>query len=262
MAPPPRFRSPGTLTSLALAALAMACTGGIEGPATGAGDSAGAAMPPSGRGRVRSCDETQINLTPVRLLTRDEYNHTVRDLLGDETNPLIDSPSTETATFDKDAQSLTISSPMARHYLEVGEGIATRAMQKAADILPCTPAGDGRACAEEFIRDFGTRAFRRPIPEADVTALLGLFDTVRPTGTFNESIGLIIEAVLNSPRFLYHIEVGAPVDGEMAALDDYEIASKLSYFLWNTMPDEELFEAAAKGELHTEEQIRTQATRM
>ncbi|MCA9603597.1 MAG: DUF1592 domain-containing protein [Myxococcales bacterium] len=242
---------------IAAALLVSGCTGLIETPS-----GAGPAEPPSGRGRVRSCDETQVDLTPIRLLTRDEYNNTIRDLLGDNSRPLVDSPSADTGTFDNNANALSISSPMATHYLEAAEQVAAKAMQNPGNLLPCSPEGDGTACAKEFIATFGRRAFRRPVPDDEATALLALYSSVRTVGSFNDAIEVLIQAILNSPRFLYHIEVGSSVGNGVAALDDYELASKLSYFLWNTMPDEELAGAADRGEVHTPEQIEAQARRM
>jgi hypothetical protein len=238
------------------AMLASACSGEIEGKA------GPEAPPPRGGRDVRDCSETQIDETPIRLLTREEYNNTVRDVLGDDSSPLIDSPSADTGTFDNDAAALSISSSMARHYLETAEAIANRVMENPAAILPCTPSGDGRDCAGEFVRKVGRRLWRRPVPADEESALLSLYTAARTTADFNGAVKLLIQAMLNSPRFLYHIELGADQGGGIAALSDHELAAKLSYFIWNSAPDAELDAAADAGELHTPDQLRAQAERM
>jgi hypothetical protein len=83
-------------------------------------------------------------------------------------------------------------------------------------------------------------------------------------GTFRDGAALVIQAVLQSPHFLYRPEFGGatPINADVVPLDSWEIATKLSYMLWNTMPDDELFAAAEAGELATKEQIAAQAQRM
>ncbi|MEZ4256464.1 MAG: DUF1587 domain-containing protein [Polyangiales bacterium] len=236
---------------IAAALLVSGCTGLIETPS-----GAGPAEPPSGRGRVRSCDETQVDLTPIRLLTRDEYNNTIRDLLGDNSRPLVDSPSADTGTFDNNANALSISSPMATHYLEAAEQVAAKAMQNPGN-LSVQPGGRWHGLRQRFIATFGRRAFRRPVPDDEATALLALYSSVRTVGSFSGIIGCSSETILNSPRFLYHIEVGSSV-GSGVTTPSMTTSSrpKLSYFLWNTMPDEELAGAADRGEVHTPEPMK------
>ncbi len=110
------------------------------------------------------------------------------------------------------------------------------------------------AYARELLGDFAARAYRRPVDSAYVTRLVGIAsDTYIQSGnTFEEGVGRAIMAVLASPRFLFRIE--SPVDGTevYANADDYALASRLSYFLWSSMPDAELMGLAAKGELRRE----------
>ena len=97
------------------------------------------------------------------------------------------------------------------------------------------------------MRRFGLRAFRRPLSEDEVKRYSAVFsEQARVSRRFLDGARVVVEAMLQSPNFLFHVEAGP--DGRHA---DYEIASRLSYLLWNTMPDEALFEAAAKGELAT-----------
>lgn len=208
--------------------------------------------------------------TPIRRLTRFEYNNTVRDLLGDTTEPAnVLPPEEEVHGFDNQAAALTVSDLLAEQYMKVAEGVSERATADLAVLLPtCDPIVDGDdACSAEFIDRFATRAYRRPLTTEETARLQGLFDLALADpemGTFRDGAQLVIQAVLQSPHFLYRPEFGggAPVDADVVKLSSWEMATKLSYMLWNTMPDEALFAAAEAGELETKEQIAEQARRM
>ena len=208
--------------------------------------------------------------TPIRRLTRFEYNNTVRDLLGDTTNPAdVLPPEEEVAGFDNQAAALTSSDLLIEQYMKVAEGVGARAVLDVNALLPgCDPGFDGSdACALSFIGDFGRRAFRRPLSQTEVELLKSVFDWAinePDLGRFEDGIQVVIEAVLQSPAFLYRPELGdeIPVEGDVVPFTSWEMATKLSYMLWNTMPDAVLFAAAEADELTTKEQIAAQATRM
>ena len=107
--------------------------------------------------------------------------------------------------------------------------------------------------ADKIIRNFATRAFRRPVTDAEVKPLMALWTKADSDGrTFEQSLDVPLQAVLASPNFLFRVEQD-PQPGEannIHTLNDYELASRLSYFLWSSMPDDELFALAAKGQLH------------
>ena len=120
------------------------------------------------------------------------------------------------------------------------------------------------AHAAELLRSFATRAFRRPVDEPKVKELVTLARQVytQPGKSFEEGVGRAMMAVLGSPRFLFRIEqpVATAAVEPFAPVDEYALASRLSYFLWSTMPDDELFELAARGELRRD--LRAQVARM
>jgi len=132
----------------------------------------------------------------------------------------------------------------------------------------CVTGSDERACAQSFIRDFGKRASRRPLLSAEADKLVSLYDALRAapiTYTYAEATQTLLSAMLQSPQFLYHWELGpsAPlIEGGSLRLNGYEIASRLAYFLWATMPDDELFAAAESGGLDTADGVASQAQRM
>lgn len=130
-----------------------------------------------------------------------------------------------------------------------------------------------RRAAREVLAPFAGRAFRRPASDEEIERLIGLVLLAREEGdAFEEGIQLAVQAVLVSPHFLFRVELdGSPrpaaVDTADAPwriepLDDYQLASRLSYFLWSSMPDEELFAAAAAGALRQPEQFEAQVRRM
>jgi hypothetical protein len=156
---------------------------------------------------------------------------------------------------------------------------ATQVLMSAAELLavpqsgsfvpPCTdPAAgaDATSCASAFISSFGRRAFRRPVTDAEAADLLALFNTAVGLGLdFLPSLTEVVRGMLQSPNFLYHWEVGGATParvGGLITLTPYQIASRLSYLLWQTMPDETLLAAADANQLSAPAQILAQATRM
>jgi len=112
------------------------------------------------------------------------------------------------------------------------------------------------------VRPLASRAFRRRATDAEMDGLVALFDFAREKGeTVERSMQITTSAILVSPSFLFRIEKDAP-SGKTRTLSDVEMASRLSYFLWSSLPDDELFRAGVKGELHTDKQLIEQALRM
>lgn len=197
----------------------------------------------------------------ARLLTRFEYDNTVRDLLGDSTRPARDfPPENRTLAFDNDARAHTVSPLLVEQFMDTAAELADRAVSERLDALtPCAAATDD--CARQFLGNFLPRAFRGPVTRDETERFLRLFRVGTSRGRFADGISMVIEAVLQSPRFLYRIESVPSADGPVV-VDAYELASRLSYFLWASMPDERLFAAAADGRLSTVEGIESEASRM
>ncbi len=202
-----------------------------------------------------------------RRLTNDEFNYTVRDLLGDTTKP--------GAAFDRDAEGGSgfedpglVALSDVKAFDVASDDIARRAIVKLPTLLNCDTVKTGEEpCAREFVRKFGQRAYRRPLSDEEAKRLDGLYDTGRGALKygFNEAIRMVLTAMLQSPNFLYHWELGAPstkaADG-LAPLDSWAVASRLSYFLWQSMPDGDLFNAALANRLSTPKDIEDQARRL
>jgi hypothetical protein len=133
-------------------------------------------------------------------------------------------------------------------------------------IFTCTPDGkNASACARVILRNFARRAYRRPVTDEEVDRLMKLFAVAQADGgNFEESIKLALEAVLVSPHFLFRVEMDQETKDPQGAytITEYELASRLSYFLWSTMPDEELFTLARRNELRKPGVLEQQVRRM
>jgi hypothetical protein len=199
-------------------------------------------------------------------MTRFEYSNTVRDLLGDATDPAAGFGAEEEALgFNNNAANLVTSAALAEKYMLAAEGISARATEPLSRNVPCDPATVGDdACARQFIAQFGKRAFRRPLTSDETAMFFGLFDAGRKGADFRSGIQLVIEAALQSPPFLYRVELGttAAAGEQVVRLNGWELASRLSYFLWGSMPDDALFAAAEAGQLATPAELAAQARRM
>ena len=207
------------------------------------------------------CSDLQPGRAPMRRLTVDEYDNTVRDLLGDTTGPATRLIDDERGVTSADARLVTVL--LVEQYLTAAEDVAARAVGDLPTLLDCDRAtvGDDE-CARQFIDRVGSRAYRRPITDEEATVFFDLYALVASEMTFAEGIQSVVEAILQAPAFLYRPEI-VPLDGEaVVRLDGYQVATRLSYFLWSTMPDAFLLEAAANGELEDEAAIAAHARRM
>lgn len=197
---------------------------------------------------------------PLHRLTHDEYDRTVADLLDDRTGP-----ATRLLPREADANddSRTFGGGLAEAYFDLAGDVAARATADVPALLGCDPAdaATGDACVADFVRDFGRRVHRRPLEDEERDALLTLYEDARAEWGAGDAVRLVLQAMLTSPRFLYRVE--APAEGSAPrGLDDYELASRLSFALWGTTPDPELLDAAERGELSTPEGLEEQARRL
>jgi hypothetical protein len=204
---------------------------------------------------------------PLRRLTKTEYNNTVRDLLGDETRPADRfPPEEETLGFDNNASGRGISQIHVEMYMQAAEQLVRDAMLNRRDrIVQCdTAVTDEQICAMQTIDRFGRMAYRRPLTQREKDRYLEYFDTLRATETFDESVTIILEVILQSPHFLYRTEFGrTDDDGDgVVMLTPFELATRISYLLWGAPPDDMLLAAAEIGLLDTAEGIASEARRM
>jgi hypothetical protein len=218
------------------------------GPST-----AGAAAP--GQPAAVSCDPSAPDPgpSPLQRLTPSQYANSVRDLFGDVPGlaaMLGDaSAASEFGLVQPDVAPVELET-----YQSAAELIAANAVSspdKLQAIAPCASGADKRGCAQKFIQSFGAHAYRAPLADAaDGMRHLALYDLGAKT-SHEHGIELVLRAILQAPRFLYRVELGSGqrVGAKALALSGREIAARLSYALWDTLPDAALSAAADSGEL-------------
>lgn len=218
-------------------------------------------------GEPGACDSTPGRVG-LKRLTRAEYNRTVRDLFDVTSGPAdVFPPDSVTNGFDNNADSLTVSPQLAGLLLDTAETVAAIAMVKRGDtIITCDPATDP-GCAADTLRTLARRVYRRPPSDAEVDQLQTLVDVALDEGeTFQDAIEYALSAMLVAPQFLYRgvpAQGNSPLaDGEIAALTDHALASRLSYFLWGSTPDDALLARADAGALSDPETLRLEFDRM
>jgi mono/diheme cytochrome c family protein len=226
------------------------------------------------RARLMAVKPAAAHEVSLRRLTHSQYNNTVRDLLGDYSRPADRFPPEDfVGGFKNQTRTQGIPPVLEDAYSTAAERIAMNAF-RAGDVnglIPCKratadiPARDAK-CRDQFVRAFGEKAFRRPLTDVEIRRYNELFaEQANRTGKFLEGARVVVEAMLQSPKFLFHVTAGEPGANPRepsAGARDYAIANRLSYLLWDTMPDRALLDAAAKGELRTPEAIERVARSM
>ena len=247
--------------------------GGATNPGGGAGGGSNpggsGVIPPGGGGGGSSAtpgDPNTAGTMPLLRLTRREYNNTIRDLLNDNSNPADAFPLDRESEFLFRRAGLVASQDL-ETMRDAAQNVAAGVEAKAQTLAPCAAGADETACAKKFVGGFGLRAFRRPLATEESDRLMALYQAGRSTLSLSYAGGirLIVEGILQSPSFVYHWELGnnAPtVEGSLVRLNPYETAARLSYFLWSSMPDQALFDAAAGNKLGTVAELEAQAKRM
>ncbi|MET0794743.1 MAG: DUF1592 domain-containing protein [Polyangiaceae bacterium] len=256
---------------------AVGCSsGGVSGApksdANPGGSGAGAGAGSGGSGSspgttTQACPTQALPRTSLRRLTRFEYGNTLRDLLGADPSVANDLPADEvTNSFDNNAAVLTVSSLHAEKYVLISEAVAKSAVQtNLAALTACDSAAKGEdACALQFARSFGRRAFRRPTTAEDERILLAAYAAGRTGGSYAEGIEVMIRAALQSADFLYRLElpVATETAGTLVPLSQFELATRLSYLVWGSSPDDALLDVAARGELANKDQLAAKARDM
>jgi hypothetical protein len=227
--------------------------------ACGGRGSTGAALPTVERAPARAA------ATPLRRLTQEQYRNTVRDLLG------VKDIGTDLGLDEGIAGFFgnTIAPVSELHLEKYGRAadlVARKAVSQLGRLLPCDPAKVGEpACARQFVEQFGRRAFRRPLDREERALYQQLFAAGRAQGDFATGVRLVLQAMLQSPSFIYLVEpagTARAVAGAPVRVPPYALASRLAYFLWSTTPDEVLLAAAEANRLSTREEVARQVERM
>jgi hypothetical protein len=209
-----------------------------------------------------ACANQPLGPAPLRRLTNAQYLRTLRDLTGFSPTTPLPFESQEDG-FEDRAAIQTGSELLVETWSNVADEVVA-ALEPRMDAVTGCPMGLATdACARSFITSFGLRAHRRPLTGAETDAYFTLFSQVRALGAGADALATVLRAMLQSPHLLYRPEVrGSGSAGGRLTLDGFEVASRLAYFLWGTMPDQTLLEAASAGKLGSAGDISAQARRM
>ncbi len=218
-----------------------------------------------------ACGVSGESLVPFRALTRlnrVEYDNTVRDLLGDTTHLALNTLPADAGDggFDNNAAALLIDPTLAQTYQQLAETLAANALAAGSPgralVLVCGTTD--AACVTQMATTFAGRAWRRPATTAEVTNLVALYNATLAAGFPSDAAAqIMVEGALLSPNFLFRPEIDATPDTpSQHPVSPYELASRLSYYLWSTMPDAALEAAAASGQLSTRAGVLAQEQRM
>ncbi|MBX7116959.1 MAG: DUF1592 domain-containing protein [Myxococcaceae bacterium] len=207
---------------------------------------------------------------PMRRLSHDEYVNSLVDI--------FDIPSVQTviraeaAGFVADPQSLGFNNSaafldvkpvLAQQYMDAAEKIAAAAVVELSKLLPCTPVtGQEQVCATQFIQRFGKKLYRHALTADEQALLLAAYNKGKTGYDFKTGIEFVVFAALQSPQFMYRTELDEPGVAAVRIVNPSELASRLSYLLWQSTPDDALLTAAETGQLSTAQDVELQARRM
>jgi hypothetical protein len=238
---------------------------GTPGTTTPGGIPAGPAAPLPA---TASCPSTPLGVASgaVRLTDR-QFRNTVNTLFPFTMDAGSKFPATKyVSDYTTFAAAGSVLSDDIVGFADTADSIALQAVAKISQILPCNPASNEAACAHQFVDAFAAKAFRRPLESGEHDPFIALYDGAR-TGSdpldFNTAIAAVISAVLQSPQFLYQLEIGTPTaTAGVRKLTSYEVASKLSYLYWDSPPDAALMTKASANMLADSNAVSTEAQRL
>ena len=212
----------------------------------------------------------------ARRLTHHEYRHTVRDLFGLDVKVTDKFPAdlSGTSGFDNSSNTLFIQSLLLERYMAAADQVVRQALPdnvstaahakayKRTFFVSPDEAGSDSKAARSIVTRFLSRAYRRPTTSREVELALSQYESSRKSGADHEAaIKTVIAAALVSPKFLMkHEQLGSKTSAFV--INDWELASRLSYFLWASMPDDQLFQLATEKKLHDDEVLIAQVNRM
>jgi hypothetical protein len=200
---------------------------------------------------------------PLRRLTQEQYRNSVRDLLGIREVGVDLTIDEGVAGFHGNTIA-PVSELHLEKYGRAAELVARQAVTRLPALLPCDPDRAGEVpCARAFITAFGRRAFRRPLTADELSTYQALFQAGRREGDFASGARLVLQAMLQSPHFLYLMEPRPAVgQAPVAPVPPFAMATRLAFFVWNSTPDDALLAAAEAGKLSTRAEVAAQVKRM
>jgi hypothetical protein len=264
-----RYRGAALLT--AILCLAPACTGAISPVVSGgaaAGGGGGTSSQPGGGGSMSGAAGADVGTVALRQLTIAEYNATVRDLLGTSLHPADSFESSIADGFDTIASAGIINSRKVAAYFDAAQALVDDVFGNPAlraRIVTCQPAAPGdTSCARGIISAFGLKTFRRPLDAGELAGFLSQYQNAQAQMLSHEdSVKEVVRIMLASPQFIYRMEFDPdPMSTVAHPLSGYEVASRLSYTIWSSTPDDQLLQLAGTGQLLSAPGLKTQVDRL
>jgi hypothetical protein len=214
-----------------------------------------------------ACGATSASAAaPMLRLRNREYMNALADLFPGVTIPTPALPDDAVDEgFEGLASSQSAAPALVEGYFDQARAVASAVVGKLSTVLPCSAASsvDEASCGKTFIADLTRRAYRRPATDDELKRVTTLFDTARSSWGFSKAIELVITGVLQAPQFLYRPELGATAQtGSAISLTGYEIASRISFMLTESIPDDQLLDAAASGKLDDADGIEAEVRRL
>jgi hypothetical protein len=272
----PAGRTSAVRAIVGWSALLVACSGEVSGPVGAFGGSEGSGLPgANGTGGSNDkgnhgvisapldCKSVHVGYTPLQRISRDQYANSLRDLLGVDFDRTMLSDDERVGVFDGNVVA-PVTDLLVDEYATAAERAAKQALPKLEQLVPCDRASLGDdACVAQFIEKFGLRTYRRPLTADEKGAYVSLYGDYKSNG-YPDALRVIVQTMLQSPNFLYRVELQpiTPGSADNATLDAYELASRLSFFLLSTTPDDKLLAAAASGALMTAQGLQDETDRL
>jgi len=220
----------GVTAAVMGATLMAACVGNIGGDA----DEDASSIP-----QAESCSDEAAFDVPMHRITRWQFARVVADLFGDSVQVSADFPGPlQGSGYSTYASANPTAHSEVRPIMDAAEAVA----MQVVDLVPACDA-DETACARDYLQQLGTRAFRRSIEDAELSALMAVYQSAPAESDHAEAVGIAVFAMLQMPQFLYAMEDQPEAEAEPVALDNQEVAQRMALLYWNGLPDDELMDA-------------------
>ena len=263
--------------------LLFGCTGIMSGdpkgntpPATGLGPTQAAGGMGSGGVGAGGTTNTasskpEVDVVTLRRLNRTQYTNTLRALTGTTKDYGANFPADDLSFgFDNIGEALTVQPLHVEMFEQSADSVLTDLFALPSTdatrnkVLACDAQSGGHACVVSTVLAFAHRAYRRPVLEAEITPFVNIADKFTMTGgKAADGLQLAMKAVLLSPNFLFRVELDpSPTSKDVHRLTGYELATRLSYYLWSSMPDDALMNSAKSGALDSDAGVVTEVSRM
>jgi hypothetical protein len=235
---------------------------------TGAGSTTTGAGTGAGGGNPGACvgQPTKPSAPRVWRLTTTQMKNTLLEVFGFAGTSIDTYPADSRADiteYANVADRLVVGDLLTTYYDKTAEEVSASVVARSNSFIGCATNDLGAGnCLADFVTTYGMKAWRRPLSTDEVGELTSLYKMLAPGAGAQTAFSMVVQALILSPKFVYRTELGTSGAPGTTTMTDYEIASALSYMLWDSPPDQVLYDAARAGMLHDPAMIRAQVGRM